>query len=145
MKKLNVACGFEYLPDYINIDNDYRVKADIYRNLEQGLPFDDSSIDEVFSKHTLEHVSPDKIHWVMAEIYRVLKNGGRLKVIVPINKGYLCSPEHKCPFSNASVIFFTDWNTRENYKWKCIFETTRFVDETKPESEELIFELEAIK
>jgi ubiquinone/menaquinone biosynthesis C-methylase UbiE len=145
MKKLNVACGFEYLTGFINIDNDFRVRADVYRNLEQGLPFDSDSIDEVYSKHTLEHINPDKIHWVIAEIYRVLKNGGRFKVIVPINKGWLSSPEHKCPWSNNSVIFLTEWNTRENYKWKKISEKTLFVDENKPESEELHFELEAIK
>jgi len=145
MRKLNVACGFEHLKDYINIDNDRRVFPDILRDLEQGLPFDDNSVDEVFSKHTLEHISPDKIHWVIAEIYRVLKPNGRFKVIVPINKGWLCSPEHKCPWSNNSVIFLTDWNTRENYKWKKVISETRFVDESKPESEELLFELEAIK
>jgi hypothetical protein len=43
------------------------------------------------------------------------------------------------------VIFLTDWNTRENYKWKKVMSETRFVDESKPESEELLFELEAIK
>jgi predicted SAM-dependent methyltransferase len=145
MKKINVACGFEYLPGYINIDNDFRVKADVYRNLEQGLPYDSDSIDEVFSKHTLEHISPDKIHWVIAEIYRVLKPNGILKVIVPINKGFLCSPEHKCPWSNNSVIFLTEWNTRENYKWERIYEQTLFVDKDKPESEELHFTLRAIK
>jgi ubiquinone/menaquinone biosynthesis C-methylase UbiE len=145
MRKLNVACGFEHLKDYINIDNDRRVFPDILRDLEQGLPFDDNSVDEVFSKHTLEHISPDKIHWVIAEIYRVLKPNGRFKVIVPINKGWLSSPEHKCPWSNNSVIFLTDWNTRENYKWRKVMSEARFVDESKPESEELLFELEAVK
>lgn len=145
MRKLNVSCGFEHLEGYINIDSDPRVRPDILRNIEQGLPFDDNSVDEIFSKHTLEHISPDKIHWVMAEIYRVLKPNGILKVIVPINKGYLCSPEHKCPWSNASVIFFTEWNTRENYKWECIEQNTLFVDLSKPESEELHFTLRAIK
>lgn len=145
MKKINVACGFEYKPGYINIDIDRRVPADIYRNIEQGLPFDDNSIDEVFSKHTLEHVNPDNIHWVIAEIYRVLRPGGRFKCIVPINAGWMNSPEHKCPWSNNSVIFLVEWNTRENYKWKRIMDKTIFVDASKPETEELLFELEAIK
>lgn len=145
MRKLNIASGFDHMDGYINIDSDPRTFPNILRDIENGLPFDDNSVDEIFSKHTLEHINPDKIHWVIAEMYRVLVPNGRLKVIVPINKGWLVSPEHKCPWSDKSVIFLTEWNTRENYKWKLIEEKTLFVDSSKEESEELHFILEAVK
>ena len=108
--KLNVSCGFDYKEGYVNIDMDRRLRADIYRNLEQGLPFSDNTVDEIFSKHTLEHICPDNIHFVIYEFWRVCKKGALIKVIVPINKGWMSNPEHKCPWSNNSVIFLTDWN-----------------------------------
>jgi len=133
------------MKDYINIDRDPRTRPDIVRNIERGLPFSDNTVDEIFSRHTLEHIDPEYIHFVMFEMWRVLKPGGRLKVIVPINKGWLSSPEHKCPFGETSVIFFTDWNSREPYQFKLISNKTLFIDKDVPQTEELHFELEAIK
>jgi len=139
--KINVASGFDYKEGYINIDCDPRIKCDIVRNIERGLPFSDNIADEVYTKHTLEHISPDLIHFVMFEFWRVLKNKGRLKVIVPINKGLMNSPEHKSMWNRKSWIFFTDWNLREPYKFNLIKEEIIGEDIT----EELHFELEAIK
>lgn len=144
MIKLNVACGFKKKEGYINIDSDPRVQPDIVRNIERGLPFSDNTVDEILSEHTLEHIDPDLIHFVMYEFWRVLKKGGRLKVVVPINKGWLNSPEHKCPFGETSTLFFTEWNFREPYKYRLVWEKTMF-ESDKPESEVLKFELEVIK
>ena len=143
--KLNLGCGTDYKEDFINIDIDPRVRPDIVRNVENGLPFSDNTIDEVYTKHFLEHILPDKIHFVMFEIWRVLKKEGRLISIVPINKGWLSSPEHKTPFGESSAIFFTDWNFREPYRFKLISQKTLFLDKSKPETEELHFELEVCK
>jgi len=143
--KLNIACGFNQKKDYINIDKDPRTEPDIIRDIERGLPFSDNSVDEIISEHTLEHISPDLIHFVMYEFWRVLKKGGRLKVIVPINMGWLNSPEHKCPFSDNSVVMFTDWNDRHPYRYKLIYKEILFLDEKIPSTQELHFELEVVK
>lgn len=139
--KLNVACGFKYKVDYINIDSDARVNPDIVRNIERGLPFSDNTVTEILSEHTLEHINQDLIHFVMYEFWRVLVPNGRLKVVVPIGKGLTNSPEHKCFFDYKSWIFFTDWNLKEPYKFKLIKSEVIGTDIT----EELHFELEAIK
>lgn len=139
--KLNVASGLRPKEEYINIDSDPRVHPDIVRNIEQGLPFSDNTVEEISSEHTLEHINPDNIHFVMFEFWRVLIPGGRLKVVVPIGKGWSNSPEHKCPFDYRSYLFFTDWNLREPYKFKLIKKEVTGLDIT----EELHFELEAIK
>jgi len=141
--KLHVACGFKYKEGYVNIDADPRVRSDIVRNLERGLPFSDNTCEEILSEHTLEHIDPDLIHFVMSEFWRVLVPGGKLNVLVPINLGWSGSPEHKCPFGANSAIFFTEWN-RDPYKFKLVSEETRFESE-KPESEVLNFILEAVK
>lgn len=139
--KLNICCGFDKKEGYINIDADRRVQPDIVRDIERGLPFSDNTIEEIFSKHTLEHISPDQIHNVMYEFWRVLKPDKLLKVIVPIGKGLTNSPEHKSMWDYKSWIFFTDWNFRESYKYELIKEEVVGEDIT----EELHFILRTIK
>ena len=139
--KLNVGCGFDRKEGYVHIDSDYRIGPDIVRDIERGMPYGDNTVDEIFTSHTLEHINPDQIHYVMFEFWRILKNGAQLQVIVPIGKGLTNSPEHKCFFDYRSTLFFTDWNLREPYKFKLVNEEVVGQDIT----EELHFVLEAVK
>ncbi len=141
MKKLNLGSGRNKIEGYINIDINPNSNPDIVRDIEKGLPFDDKSIDEIVVIHFLEHVND--IHFVMCEIWRVLKSGCQVKVNVPIRKGLTNSPVHKTLFDEKSWIFFTDWNIKEDtgYEFKLINE--EIVGEGL--EEELHFILEAIK
>lgn len=139
--KINVACGFKQKFGHINVDSDPRVNPDVVANMENGLPFGNEVAEEILSEHTLEHISPDKIHFVMFDLWRILKPGGLLKVVVPIGKGLLNSPEHKSMWDHKSWLFFTDWNLREKYKFNLVDECVKGEDIT----EELHFILEAIK
>jgi predicted SAM-dependent methyltransferase len=139
--KLHLGCGFKHYQDMINIDGDYRCRPDIVRDIERGLPFADNSVDYILTEHTLEHVNHDMIHFVMFEIWRVLKHKGQVEIVVPIGKGWTNSPEHKTPFDYRSELFFTVWNLREPYKFNLVFKEIRGEDIT----EELHFILEALK
>lgn len=90
---LNVGCGLNFHPDWINIDiypRDRRVqKIDILK----GLPYPESSIDLCYSSHVLEHLSrKDAIDFIF-ECKRVIKPGGILRLAVPdlerISRDYL--------------------------------------------------------
>jgi SAM-dependent methyltransferase len=104
--KLNVGAGKTHIPGFINID--ISSKADISLNLsEEKLPFEDDSVDIIFSYHTLEHV-PNYLH-ALSEIYRVLKNGGILLVGVPyvtLTEFHLVNPYHLHNFNEHSFSFF---------------------------------------
>jgi SAM-dependent methyltransferase len=80
-KKINLGCSYTKLDGYINIDRNPLCEPDIVRDIERGLPFDDCSIDEVMANDYLEH-TVDFI-FVMNEIARVLKVGGKLKARFP--------------------------------------------------------------
>jgi len=151
-KRLNLGSGRKRYSGYINIDANPKSNPDIVRDLEKGLPFDDNSIDEIYSEHFLEHVNPDELHFVMYEIWRVLKPGCFASIIVPIGIGWRNSPEHKTHFEENSWIFFTDWNRQEDtgYKFKLVFyKVNRASVPDMPNSEgygdELIMCLEAVK
>jgi len=68
-----------YLPGWINVDaNMFTGKCDVWANLEDGLPFRDSTADAVYSHHVVEHLPNLDFHF--AEIFRVLKPGGVFRV-----------------------------------------------------------------
>jgi len=114
MRKLHLGSGKKYKFDYINIDINEKNKPDIVRDLERGLPFDDNSVDKILTEHCLEHIAPEHLHFVMYEIWRVLKVDGEVEIVVPIGNGWSNSPEHKAPFNENSWIFFTKWNDPNN-------------------------------
>lgn len=153
---LNIGCGPKhYIPsnkdeEVINIDKEPFWKPNIIRDVEKGLPFDDNSVDEIFTSHFLEHITQDKMDFFMFECWRVLKNKGKFICIVPIGKSWMSSPYHKSPMTEMTPIFFTEWNHPEitgyNYKNLGYNITTGEVDGKKVDwADELHFGLEAIK
>ncbi len=80
--KLNLGCGNELLPSYINVDL-YNKKAD--KNFDAAeITYPDESVDEIRAYHLIEHfpysIAKDK---VLKEWYRVLKKGGLLHIETP--------------------------------------------------------------
>ena len=60
-----------------------RPRPDWSMDLTRPFRCPDSSIDGIFTQHTLEHLSPRQVMSVLRECRRVLKRGGCLRVIVP--------------------------------------------------------------
>jgi len=104
--KLNIGAGKTYIPGFTNID--ITDSADLKIDLsKEELPFKDSSVDLIFTYHTLEHV--DNYLFSISEIHRVLKHGGRLLVGVPYvtsTEYNLVNPYHKNHFNEFSFDFF---------------------------------------
>lgn len=79
---LNLGCGKEHIKGYINIDFDSRYNPDKVIDLNNfPYPFENNSIDKIYCSHTLEHL--DDFFKVLDEFYRILKNNGEIKIIVP--------------------------------------------------------------
>lgn len=79
---LNLGCGRAVRKGWINIDRVRSEGVDVCVDLQaSGLPFRDSSVDEVYASHILEHLP----RWeeLLFEIHRVLKPGGLLRIRVP--------------------------------------------------------------
>jgi predicted SAM-dependent methyltransferase len=58
--------------------------ADVNVDLaEQPLPFEDNSVDAVYTSHTLEHILPDALPFCLSEVRRVLKPKCKLRICVP--------------------------------------------------------------
>jgi SAM-dependent methyltransferase len=100
---LDIGCGRKKIAGAVGIDFASMSDADIVINLnDERLPFDDSSVDFIYSSHTLEHLSLDGFFHVMSEAYRVLRPGGQFKIIVPY---FTTTLNLANPFHNNNICF----------------------------------------
>lgn len=113
VKKANLGCGFQKFvsdenTEWVNIDIREEVKPDIVADLTKGIPLiEDNTFDEIFSICMLEQIDRNEdFRFVMNEIWRILKPGGKFLLKVP-NALYDCA--YQDPFD---VRFFNEasWN-----------------------------------
>jgi 2-polyprenyl-3-methyl-5-hydroxy-6-metoxy-1,4-benzoquinol methylase len=64
------------------------LQADFHVGDARALPFDDAQFDVIYSADVFEHLTYDTKQAVVAELYRVLKPGGRVVIKTP-NLDYL--------------------------------------------------------
>lgn len=110
MRKLDLGCGKNKAEGYIGIDKYLYPCVDIVRDIDRhGLPFDSDSVDEVRAFHFLEHCHD--LIFVMNEIWRVLRPGGRAVIRVPcieVGTGAFRDPTHVRYFNSDSFAYFTN-------------------------------------
>jgi ubiquinone/menaquinone biosynthesis C-methylase UbiE len=94
--KLNLGCGFLKMEGFVNIDNNPEAKPDKLLDITKKLPFNDDSVEFVRLGHILEHIESKYYIPLFEEIYRVLKKGGKVKVICPypISVAFPSDPTH---------------------------------------------------
>jgi predicted SAM-dependent methyltransferase len=79
---LNVGCGPAHHPQWNNLDL-FRAPHVVYHDVRKPLPYAAAAFDAVYSSHVLEHLTPDEGARLVAEMARVLKPGGTIRVAVP--------------------------------------------------------------
>jgi len=84
--KLNIGCGLDYRPGFINIDGNELVKADKYVNLKTGSllnTFAPETVDLIVADQVIEHFH----HWeainLLKDFYTILRRKGRCNIILP--------------------------------------------------------------
>lgn len=84
MRKINLGCGENILDDWENYDLfPFNKKVERIDIDKLPLPFDSESIDEILLSHTFEHLNINR-HYLMLEFYRILRDGGKLTISVPL-------------------------------------------------------------
>lgn len=114
--KINLGCGRKYLADYVNCDVTDTVKVDKQFDLNVfPYPFEPCVAEEIIMDNVLEHL--DDIPKVMAELHRVLKVGGILKIWVPYGKTdwAMQDPTHKHFFTENSLNYFAEGHAYNFY------------------------------
>ncbi len=120
--KLNIGCGKHKKDGYINIDISPKYKPDIVANATH-LPFKSNSVDEIYTSHMVEHVP--NFEKAMREMHRVLKQGGKLIIIVPYGGiAGAFHPHHIYYFSWSSFMPFEKGHDHDDY-WNFHFSSVK--------------------
>lgn len=104
MKKLNLGCGDHIIDGWLNVDYSFGAflnkvpivkflaqkvlrtnwnKKIFIHNLSKKFPWEDNSVDYIYTSHTLEHFDREEGLHFLSESYRVLKLGGIIRILVP--------------------------------------------------------------
>jgi predicted SAM-dependent methyltransferase len=68
---------------WVNLDGYPDVNVHFLLDLARPIPVPDNSFDGIFCEHVFEHFGQDEGERVAREMFRVLRPGGRLRLIVP--------------------------------------------------------------
>lgn len=117
--RLNLGCGQNKLPGYINVDKYNNFSPEIVHDLEIfPWPFEDSSISEIVMHHVLEHIGADTNTFlsIIKEVYRISQNGCYLKIAVPHPRsyGFESDPSHVRIITPQIMSLFS---LKNNLEW----------------------------
>lgn len=80
---VNIGCGSVWHPDWVNLDM-HPVSSEVRAwDADDGLPFENGSVDGCYASHLLEHLSHEEARRLLLECFRVLRSGGVLRLAVP--------------------------------------------------------------
>jgi len=126
--KINLGCGKNKQDGYVNIDIQERVKPDVVCDVLKGLPYEDSSVDEVRAFDFLEHIETIKNISVIEEIWRVLRPGGKFESFTPdaeCGQGAFQDPTHVSFWTEGVGFIFRILRTviymglKQTLEYKC--------------------------
>jgi len=119
IRKLNLGCGFDIRPDFVNADSFSESRpVRLPPAPPPDWPFDDGRFDHVLMKHVLEHVGKDfdVFAQIMRNLHRILSPGGILEIHVPHyrHETYWSDPTHVRAFT---PLTFRMMSKRQNDEW----------------------------
>jgi len=117
--RLNLGCGNNKLPGWINVDRSPACQPDEVVDLELcPWPWPDGSVDEILLNHVLEHLgaTPERYIAIMKEMWRVCRNDARVTIVVPHPRhdDFLGDPTHVRVVTGPGLQLF---DRKLNEKW----------------------------
>lgn len=121
MLGLDVGCGANKQEGFLGVDISKTEAVDVVADAT-NLPFRDCCFDYVYSRRCIQHIKNDAA--ALEEMYRVLKNGGKLRLIVASLYGFLF---YKLGLSESSGKYGT-FHLYYSRKLKRMLKKTGFVN-----------------
>ncbi|MDP2269816.1 MAG: methyltransferase domain-containing protein [Archangium sp.] len=106
-KRLNVGCGFDYRPGYVNVDMHQRHGPDVVADVLDLATFPSGFYEELVAQDVLEHVARSDVRRALFEWNRVLAVGGQIFVRTTELGGLvraLEAPEHQGIYDQERLI-----------------------------------------
>ena len=127
MLKIDLGCGRNRRKGYVGVDaSEYSESSHMLDIGCDEFPFEDESVDKVYTHHTLEHLTGEELIHCMNECWRVMKWNAKMFIHVPEMTCDLAwqDPTHKSFFVPDSIKFFTGIypvKYRLDYGIRCAF------------------------
>jgi len=103
-QRLNIGCGGDPLPDWINQDWQPGPGVDLVCDARRlGIYVEEGSLDAILISHVLEHFLRSETEQLTALFYRMLKPGGKLWIAVP-DLNVLCALLNSQEDPNAAAL-----------------------------------------
>ncbi|MER3419541.1 MAG: hypothetical protein C4290_03020 [Chloroflexota bacterium] len=121
--RLDIGCGRSKFKGTLGVDLVPLPGVDVVADLTRGLPFRDSSVSEIYTSHTLEHV--ENLPAVMEELWRVCKPNALVHIWVPHASCPFVTwidPTHKRGMTIETFSYFNPATNHLSYYSKARFE-----------------------
>ena len=112
MLRLNLGCGNKRRPGFLGVDIGDFDAVDVRQDVLSYLrSLGDQTVQEVYSRHFLEHLEPAALQELLAHVDRVLVPGGRAHFIVPhfSNPYFYSDPTHRQPFGVHTFSYLCEY------------------------------------
>lgn len=82
-RRLNWGCGMVTPLGWVNSDIGMGPGVDVPADIRQGMPFESNGFDYIVSIHALPELAYTELDAALAELFRILKPGGVLRLGLP--------------------------------------------------------------
>lgn len=109
--RLNLGCGSKRIPGFLGIDIGDGSAVDVRMDVMEYLrSLSANSVQEIYSRHFLEHVDGKDLRPMLLEFDRVLRPEGRIHLIMPhySNPYFYSDPTHRLAFGVHTFSYFCD-------------------------------------
>lgn len=108
---LDIGSGARPKRGHVGVDK-FVDRAGIIPAYAWELPFDDASVDGIYTSHLIEHLKPRELDLALREWYRVLKKGALLTIRCPN------FPLYVREFLERGEEWRDEWGLRNIFGWR---------------------------
>jgi len=115
LPKLHIGCGEQILPGWLNTDLYPDFGKALFLDVTKKFPLGNATFRYAFSSHLIEHIPYPAAASMLAEIYRVLTPGGRLRIVTPSWEFLQSLLNNEA--NDARVRDYIEWATKQFAPW----------------------------
>jgi predicted SAM-dependent methyltransferase len=112
---INVGCGPNLHPNFINIDFQWRPNMDLCRDITKGIPLENNFAKGFFSEYCLEHITFHQCFNVLKEFHRILRTGSVARIVVPDAELYLDLYQKDKQGKVAKFSYVSEQDIQDNF------------------------------